>query len=372
MSAPDAALAGRRILMTADALGGVWQYASDLSAELARQGCEVTLALLGPAPDAAQRAILHPGVRLRETGLPLDWMCQTPEEVHAAAQGIARLAGATRADLVHCNSPALIGAAGFRVPVPVVAAAHGCIATWWQAARGGPLDPALAWHGELVRAGLMRADAVVAPSAAFAATLEATYGLSRHVSVVHNGRPPTPSGKPGAPMHAVLTAGRMWDPVKNAGLVDRIAALTGMRLLAAGALEGPHGERAAFAHAVALGHVPGGDLAALLARRPVFLSAATFEPFGLAVLEAASAGCALVLSDIPTFRELWEGAALFADPQDAEGFAAAITRLDASPDLRAALGEASRMRSERLTPAACATGMAAIYRALLAPCEAAA
>lgn len=363
-------LASRHILMTTDAVGGVWQYASDLVAELLREGCAVTLAVLGPPPDAARRQSLPDGVRLIETGLPLDWMSRSAAEVRAAAQGIAALASSLGVDLVHCNSPALAGAAAF--PVPVVAVAHGCIATWWQGARDGPLDPGFAWHADLVRRGLAGAAAAVAPSAAFAAMLETTYRLARPVAVVHNGRPPIAACPVRPPMHAVLTAGRMWDPVKNAAVIDRVAALIDLRLLVAGALEGPHGERTAFTHAVALGEVPEADLAALLARRPVFLSAATFEPFGLAVLEAASAGCALVLSDIPTFRELWDGAALFADPQDAAGLAAAIARLEASPDLRAALGDAALARAERLTPAACATGMAAIYRTLLQPREEAA
>ena len=50
---------------------------------------------------------------------------------------------------------------------------------------------------------------------------------------------------------------------------------------------------------------------AILPTRPIFVSVSRYEPFGLAVLEAAHAGCALVLSDIPTFRELWQGAASF-------------------------------------------------------------
>ena len=52
----------------------------------------------------------------------------------------------------------------------------------------------------------------------------------------------------------------------------------------------------------------------MMARTAVFVSPALYEPFGLAVLEAAQAGCALVLSDIPTFRELWDGVALFVAP----------------------------------------------------------
>lgn len=357
------ALASRRILMTADAIGGVWQYAAGLAGELSRGGCEVTLAILGPPPDAAQRRSLADGIRLLETGLPLDWMCEDPAQVAGVAQALARMVSELDVDLVHCNAPALIGAADFSVPV--VAVAHGCIATWWQGSRSGPLDPELGWHADLVRRGLSRAEVAVAPSASFARMLKATYRLARPVAVVHNGRPPIIASVARPPMNAVLTAGRMWDRAKNAGLVENVARLIAMRVLVAGALEGPHGERAAFTHAVTLGQLPEEDLAALFARRPVFFSAATFEPFGLAVLEAASAGCALVLSDIPTFRELWEGAALFADPRDAGGFAAAIARLEASPDLRAALGEAARARAKRLTPAACATGMTAIYRTLL-------
>ena len=45
----------RRILMTADAVGGVWQYATELASALAGLGHETILALLGPPPSDAQR-----------------------------------------------------------------------------------------------------------------------------------------------------------------------------------------------------------------------------------------------------------------------------------------------------------------------------
>lgn len=365
--------AGHRILMTADAVGGVWQYATTLAAELAQEGCEVILAVIGPAADASQCAAVEEveGIRLIHTGLPLDWMCTSAAEARHAAQEIARLADAEKVDLVHCNSPALAGAAAY--PVPVVAVAHGCITTWWDAARGGTIDPALIWHGDLMRRGLIAAAAAVAPSASFATVLQATYRLAHPPLVVRNGRPPAdPPRNGGEPMNAVVSAGRMWDPAKNAATLDRIAALIDWRVLAAGSLEGPHGERTAFTHAVALGHVPEADLAALFARQPIMVSTARFEPFGLAVLEAAAAGCALVLSDIPTFRELWEGAALFAEPDDAEGFATAIRRLDGDPDLREAMADAARTRAARYTPQASGRSMLAIYRGVLATREVAA
>lgn len=362
------------VLLTADAVGGVWQYATGLAAELAGEGYRVTLAVMGPAPDAAQRHCLAgaPDVAIVETGLPLDWLCADAAETAAAATGLVQLVRQCGADLVHCNSPALIGAVPF--PVPVIAAAHGCTATWWQAAKGpGPVDPAYRWHGDLMRRGLIAADAVIAPSASFAATLQATYGLPHLPQVVHNGCRPAPA-PPAEPhrLHAALGIGRMWDPVKNAALLDAAAALCDLRFLAAGPLRGPQGETARFAHVVALGTLPGETLAELLALRPIVVSAATFEPFGLAVLEAAAAGCALVLSDIPTFRELWDGAALFADPHDPASFAAAITQLETAPDMRWQLGEAAHARSLRYSIAATARAVTALYRGLLAGREVAA
>ena len=87
---------------------------------------------------------------------------------------------------------------------------------------------------------------------------------------------------------------------------------------------------------------------------------------GLAVLEAAQAGCALVLSEIPTFRELWDGAAIFVDPRDDAALAAEIARTLADPARREALGEAARERAGLYTVEAMAEGVASIYRAVVA------
>tara|TARA_R110002072_G_scaffold22383_4_gene78055 strand:+ start:9467 stop:10576 length:1110 start_codon:yes stop_codon:yes gene_type:complete len=361
------AMPALQILMTTDTVGGVWQYSTDLTRELIEAGHAVTLAVLGPSPSETQRSgadqIGH--LRLVDTGLPLDWMCDDPAPVERAAREISRLASECGADIIHCNMPALAGGADF--PVPLLAVTHGCTATWWQAARDCPLIPAYRWHRDMVRQGLAAADAVVSPSSSYAETVQATYRLPHRPKVVHNGRPPAPGTASGKqPIDAALTVGRMWDPVKNGALLDRVAATIALPFLAAGSLRGPHGEEAVFSHLQALGHVPDEEIGELLALQPIFVSAARFEPFGLAVLEAASAGCALILADIPTFRELWDGAALFVDPGDADGFARAIERLHTEPGLRQQLGETARLRSTRYTPAAMANAVASIYRALLA------
>ncbi|BBC72810.1 glycosyl transferase family 1 [Altererythrobacter sp. B11] len=358
--------------MTTDAVGGVWQYSTDLCASLAEQGHRLTLAVLGPEPTASQRSAAQAlrGVELIETGLPLDWLAEGAEEVQRAASALADLAAEREVDLVHCNSPALAGAAEF--PVPLVAVAHGCVATWWQATRAEPLDPAFRWHADLARRGLLRADAVIAPSASFAGSVRSTYRLPRTPTAIHNGRRGEASAPAGHHLHAAVTVGRLWDEAKNTPFLNGVAAHLPHPFLAAGPLRGPHGEEVAPAHLRCLGQMTSAEVSGLLALQPVFVSAARFEPFGLAVLEAAAAGCALVLSDIPTFRELWDGAAVFADPQDEQAFAARIAEVLGDEEQRRRLGTAAAARAARYTPEATAAGIEGVYYSLLSAREAAA
>ncbi|RYG66960.1 glycosyltransferase family 1 protein, partial [bacterium] len=147
--------------------------------------------------------------------------------------------------------------------------------------------------------------------------------------------------------------------------LDHAARRLGITIKAAGALTGPHGETIRFEHLHALGPVDERVIAGCLGARPVYVSAARYEPFGLAVLEAALAGCPLVLSDIPTHRELWGNVALFVEPDDADGFAEAIETMVGDVSTRLARGDLARRRAQEFTPAAMATRMDAIYRRLL-------
>jgi glycosyltransferase involved in cell wall biosynthesis len=346
--------------MTADTVGGVWTYALDLARGLTAAGTTVTLLLLGPPPSPAQRAGAE-GLRLVDTGLPLDWLVEGPAPILAAGQEIAGRAVALGADLLQLNSAAL-AAAGSRLPV--VAVCHSCLATWWQAVRQGPLPDQFRWHRALMAQAYARADRLVAPSAAFAAATQLAYGLPVAPHVVHNGRPAATIPAMPSPVHA-FTAGRLWDEGKNLATLDAAAAQLDLPFLAAGPMTGPHGGRAALHHLRPLGTLDAAGIAQHLARQPIFASAARYEPFGLAVLEAAQAGCPLVLADIPAFRELWSGAASFVAPEDQAGFAAAIAALAADPALRRQRGAAARDRAARYSLTAMTTGMLAQYDALL-------
>jgi glycosyltransferase involved in cell wall biosynthesis len=353
-----------RVLVTADAVGGVWQYSLDLARGLARLGIGTVLAVLGPAPDEEQRAAAGgvPGLKLVETGLALDWLAEDGRALREASEAISALAKSEGVDLVQLNTPAL--AAQARFAVPVIAVQHSCVATWWEAVRGTPLPEDFEWRTALVRQGLHKADLVAAPTAAFGESVRRVYGLPESPWTVHNGRTPLPV-REGAGHDFAFTAGRLWDEGKNIATVDRAAAGLPIPVRAAGPLKGPNGAEVIFDHLHCLGQIGEAELADWLSARPVFVSAALYEPFGLAVLEAAAAGCPLILSDIPTFRELWEDVAIFVKPRDEQGYISAISALVQDDFERASRGRLAAERAARFTPDVMAAQMASLYRRLL-------
>ncbi len=354
--------------MTADAVGGVWTYALDLGRELTASGMRVSLAVLGPDPDEAQREQARTaGLPLFELGGALDWTAAAEDEIAESARALASLALRLQPDLIHLNSPAL---AAFEVfDAPVLAACHSCVATWWAAVKGeAPLPRDLAWRAALTARGYASADALLAPSRAFAEATCVTYGLPMTPHVILNGRGSRAElpaeGRENTTVE-VFTAGRLWDGGKDLATLDRAAArLSSFDVAAAGPIRGPNGEAVAFPSTHLLGSLKASALSAYLARRPIFVSPSLYEPFGLAVLEAAQARCPLVLSDIATFRELWDGAAVFFPAGDDAALALALTDLAAEPERRTALGIAARARAGRYTSTAMARGALHLYAQL--------
>jgi len=362
--------AGRplRLLMTADAVGGVWSYVLDLAGALRRRDVDVVLALLGPSASPRQWAQAREiGVDLVDTGLPLDWTAADAAQVSAAGDAVAALAHSLNVDAVQLNSPALAAETDFEVPV--IGVCHSCLATWWRSVRGdAPMPEDFRWRIALLRAGYERCDRLVAPGHAFARDTADTHGIAPPY-VVHNGRdaPDVPSEHAGTREAMIFTSGRLWDEGKNIAALDRAAALIEAPVYAAGPLAGPDGGvPVALANASALGQLSHDEVRQWLARAPVFVSTARYEPFGLGVLEAAQAGCALVLSDIAGFRELWDGVAMFVPVDDEQAIASIVQTLIDDPLLAMSSGQEARRRAAAYTVDTMADGMIAHYRAAMA------
>jgi glycosyltransferase involved in cell wall biosynthesis len=357
------AMRATRVLMTADTVGGVWTYALELARMLAGQGCEVTLAAMGGyLPHAEARAVARMrGIHLYESNFKLEWMDDPWMDVALAGEWLLGLAAKAQPDIVHLNNYAH-GALPWRAPVLMVA--HSCVLSWWQAVKGEAAPSRWERYAGVVRRGLQAAAMVVAPTQAMLDALCRHYGPLPPARVIGNGRDPHYCA-PGPKEPFVLAVGRLWDEAKNVQALDKAAAGTAWPVYVAGEDHHPGGEQQLFANVHSLGKLPPGELAAWFARAAVYALPARYEPFGLSVLEAALAGCALVLGDIPSLREVWGDAALYVAPDEPEELARALNCLSADERLRSRLARAAHARSRQYTQAAMGASYRQAYQALL-------
>ncbi|UFS72145.1 glycosyltransferase family 4 protein [Geomonas sp. RF6] len=352
-----------RILMTSDSIGGVWSYSMELAHALSRYGVEVVLATMGRplSPDQRKEAERLQNVTVEESGYRLEWMEDPWEELQRAGEWLLSLAQKHTPELVHLN-----GYAHATLPwdVPCLVVAHSCVLSWWEAVRREPPPPSLDRYREMVRQGVAAADLVAAPSAAMLAAVERLYLPLQNTRVIHNAR----SGGhfvPGAKRELILSVGRLWDDAKNISLVERCAGALPWPVYVAGEETHPEGGQVAMEKVRTLGYLPQQRLAPWYRWASIYALPARYEPFGLTILEAAMCGCALVIGDIPTLRELWEGAAVFIDPEDGEALTFHLRALCADAAARGELAERALARSRDFTPEKMGAQYVAAYGSLL-------
>lgn len=335
-----------RILLSTDTVGGVWDHVVVLARELDAAGHEVLVAALGEPRDE-RLAALPPGVQVTWRDYRLEWMPDAEEDVAAAGGWLRGLAEAWEADVAHLNGLTQ-AAAGFSVPTLTVV--HSDVLSWFAEARGAEAPAEWRGYAERVRLGLAASGLVAAPTAYQAALVRRHYGAGR-VETVHNGVPLPPEREaPAGPPPTLLTVGRAWDAAKGVETLEVALERLGdgapeARLL--GPTEGPAGERFRPRRLRARGRVERAEVDRAMDAAGVYVAPSLYEPFGLAPLEAALRGCALLLSDCPSFRELWEGCALFFPRGDAEALAERIAEVTEDERLRARLAEAAGTRARR-------------------------
>jgi glycosyltransferase involved in cell wall biosynthesis len=361
-----------RILMTADAVGGVWFYASELARALCAGGHQVLLVILGPepAPNLLSRLLHLRNLQLKITNLQLEWLDPQGTDIVRAQRSLLRLAEEFHPDLVHLNS---FREANFDWPAPVLVVAHSCVQTWWHACRGCFPDE-WRWnrYAENVAAGLCAADVWVAPTASFAAQITATYQPARPSTVIRNGvtvrRTKTRTKQP-----FILAAGRVWDEAKNLIALTTVASELSWPVRIAGPRQSPDGTSTSIAaeNVTYLGEISRDDLLEEMSRAAVFAAPALYEPFGLTVLEAAAHGCALVLSDLSGFRELWGDAALFVNPKHPTELKDAVRTVCGDEELRTRLQNAARARASLHSLPAMVMAYRQLYDAMTASVSAA-
>lgn len=225
----------------------------------------------------------------------------------------------------------------------------------------------LAWWPQ--RMLLNRADAVVAVSHTTAALIEQHHLTRRPVNVVPNAPVVPPGmleGARTAPAGKRLVYMGSFMPYKNVETLARAAALLPdyeLHLMSRATPAQRDRLIASAPTARLVFHDGASDEVyfAVLRDATALVTASLDEGFGIPVVEAMSVGTPVVVSDIPIFREIGADAALFIDPHDAAGFAAAIRSLE-KPGEWSARSRLSTVAASRYTWAGSAATLLRVLR----------
>ena len=350
--------------MTADTVGGVWTYALELVQALQPYGIQVHLATMGRLPSPAQQAQAA-GIEnlwLHASNYQLEWMDDPWQEVDAAGVWLQTLEEELRPDLIHLNNYCH-GKLPWQAPVLMVG--HSCVLSWWEAVKGEWAPSSYETYFRRVRNGIQAADRVVAPTYAFLQCLEKFYGSISCQAVIPNGRDGS-YFRPAPKEDFILSMGRLWDEAKNIGACEPAARQLPWPIKVAGDPGHPvNGKSTVYSGLEWLGQLDQQEIASQLGKASIYLMPAKYEPFGLSILEAAFSGCALLLGDIPSLRENWEGAALFCDPEDPQELSDKLSYLIKNPSLREKMGKKARERANVFSTEKKAASYAALYGQLL-------
>ena len=355
-----------RILLTSDTVGGVWTFTQELSTELLLRGHSVALLSLGREPSASQAQACHSlsacyGERFRYEAStdPLEWMEGNERAYREGTAALLALANSFQADVVH-SSQFCFG--DLPLSIPVVITAHSDVLSWASACRPHGLEPSawLARYRSLVECGLQRATAVVAPTRWMSETLCQLYPLRSAPRVILNGRN-LAVARGVLKRQQAVSVGRLWDEAKNLALLAEVASP--VPILVAGEQQFEASESVIDCENLTLlGPLTEQAILELYRESSMYLAPSRYEPFGLAPLEAAQCGCALLLNDLPSFREIWGDVALYFE--DARSLSCLLATL--SPESILEAQQRSQERARELTATCMAEQYESLYRALLA------
>ena len=355
-----------RILLTTDTIGGVWTFTEELTAELLQRGHAVALVSLGRQPSHEQQAwcaaqsLAHgPSFQFTASNVPQEWT-EKNEFVFTQGAGVLfHIARQFRPDLLHSNQ-FCFGAVSLDIPKLVTA--HSDVLSWASACRPRGLEKSrwLRQYQSLVTQGLQSCDAVASPTRWMALELARHYDNLPPSYVIRHGRSLDVPESRLRTMQAV-TVGPLWDEAKNIEMLRTVNAP--IPIYVAGERQCGSSLRQ-IGRSVLLGTLSQSSLLALLASSSIYIATSIYEPFGMAPLEAALCGCAVVANDIPSLREVWGDDALYFDGP--RSLSTLLHQLNRDEQRLAEARQRSLARANELTAQRMADGYEALYEALLA------
>ena len=95
-----------------------------------------------------------------------------------------------------------------------------------------------------------------------------------------------------------------------------------------------------------LGALSEAQLSRTYGRASVYVATSRYEPFGLAPLEAALSRCALLMNDLPSFRELWQDDVIYFEQNNPESLLGVLAQLKQDAGLRAEYAKRAYRRAQ--------------------------
>ena len=363
------------VLVTTDSLSGSWSYSRELVTGLVTRGVRVTLVSFGeiPLPDQTSWMDHLHGLDYRPTAFHLEWMQEAEQDLPESSAFLAAVVRELRPDVLHLNQFCY---GNLAVDVPRVVMAHGDLITRTHAVHNRAPRPegSLSWYRNTVLKGLAGADAGVAPSVWMLDRISSCYRRPHRAEVIYPGRNPIFFNPYLSKDDCVLAVGRLIDAGKQVFLLTQHSHSVPVCIVGA-------------EHTVPMPRIPiradvkvdteqtsvairgaqtEAQLRALYSRASIYAATARYEPLGMAALEAAFSRCAIVANDIPSFREIWQDAALYFRTNDAASLADSIRQLNADRPMRRAYAELAYTRArERFTTKRMIDDCLQLYRSLV-------
>jgi glycosyltransferase involved in cell wall biosynthesis len=220
---------------------------------------------------------------------------------------------------------------------------------------------------------LARADVVISVSRPSAVELEKAFGLPR-IEVLPNPAPQVSASAAAArdDLLAVFLGG-FENPVKGGGEILAMLELVEpgkLRVVLAGPGELPEAGRRLIdsrPDVEWLGWMAGEERERVMGAATIFILSSSSEGLPIALLEAMSAGMAIVATEVGGVPDVVSDGveALLVTPEDPPALAAALDRLLADGELRGRLGQAAQARAAGMGIERFAERIDAIYRRLL-------
>ncbi len=347
-----------RVLMTADTVGGVWSYARELVGGLLEQGVTIVLVAFGRELSdeqsfwsKAMAASWPETFTLISAPYALEWMECAGEDVAKSRSLVASLVSEYKPDLLHANQFCF---ASLDLGIPTFLIAHSDVVSWWYAVHG-VAPPDTEWmrgYMQIVQSGIHHASMVIAPTEWMLQELTRCYGAPAQARVIANGSSPS-EFQCQQPKHLqAVSCGRLWDQGKNTRLLRDVHS--SVPILIAGETTPPAGSSSAALEPSAddatrcLGPLGQSEMKQLFGESALYIATSKYEPFGLAPLEAAFAGCAVVANDIPSLREVWGDDALYYKRDNSASLSHVLDALAGDPLLLHSMAGKANCRARKL------------------------